>query len=115
MVGNQDRYTPAFKAEVALAALRGARRYTELAGEYGVASGEIAQWVAVLEQGAESLFRQTVGEPGEEAIDVDALYRQIGHLMMERDALARRCESPNGNSDNDDDDRDRPDVLIPQD
>jgi len=113
MVGNQDRFTPAFKAEVALAALRGGRRYPELAGEYGVATGEIAQWVAVLEQGAEALFRHPGTEAGANETDVEALYQQIGRLMMERDALARHCGVPDTNTD--DDDRDRPDVLIPQD
>ncbi|MCG6870393.1 MAG: helix-turn-helix domain-containing protein [Gammaproteobacteria bacterium] len=115
MIGNQDRYTPAFKAEVALAALRGGRRYPELAAEYGVATSEIAQWVAVLEQGAEALFRHPGTEAGADEIDVGALYQQIGRLMMERDALVRRCESPNENSDDDDNNPDRPDVLIPQD
>jgi len=110
---NPDKYLPAFKAEVALAALRGGRHYTELAARFGVTAGEIADWVTVLEQGAETLFRSPTHEAGTDASNIEALYQQIGRLMVERDALARRCGSSNTNDE--DDDRDRPDVLIPQD
>jgi putative transposase len=49
-------HTPAFKAQVALAALKGDRTANELAGQYDVHPTLIHAWKKQLLQGAEALF-----------------------------------------------------------
>ena len=86
---SRRRFKPSFKAEVALAALRGDRTIQDLARQNKVHPTLIAEWRRLLLAGAGSVFER--GAPKEEeGVDVDGLYRKIGQLEMERDFLATR-------------------------
>jgi transposase len=92
MKRTQKKRNPAFKAKVALAAVRGNRTIAELASEFGVHPNQIYNWKKQLLDGAASVF-----EGGDTAVDgvvseaqVDLLYRQIGQLKVENDFLARK-------------------------
>ena len=89
---SRRRFKASFKAEVALAALRGDRtihRGQDLARQHKVHPTLIAEWRRQLLEGAGSVFER--GAPKEEeGVDVDGLYRKIGQLEMERDFLATR-------------------------
>jgi transposase-like protein len=86
---SRRRHKPSFKAEVALAALRGDRTLQDLARQHKIHPTVIAQWRKQLLEGAGSLFER--GAPKEEEkVDVNGLYRKIGQLEMERDFLATR-------------------------
>lgn len=86
---SRRRFKPSFKAEVALAALRGDRTIQDLARQHKVHPTLIAEWRRLLLAGAGSVFER--GAPKEEeSVDVDGLYRKIGQLEMERDFLATR-------------------------
>jgi putative transposase len=84
MAGKRKNHTPAFKAQAALAALKGDRTVNELAGHFGVHPTLIHAWKKQLLAGAEAAF--TNGAKGG-AADADALqrelYEQIGRLKME--------------------------------
>ena len=56
MAGKRKVHTAAFKAQVALAALKGDRTVNELAGHYGVHPTLIHAWKKQLLTGAESIF-----------------------------------------------------------
>ena len=56
MAGKRKVHTAAFKAQVALAALKGDRTVNELAGHYGVHPTLIHGWKKQLLTGAEGLF-----------------------------------------------------------
>ena len=58
-------HTPAFKAKVALAAVRGELTLTELAQQFDVHPNQVTQWKAQLLEGAAGVFgpRRVVGPP----------------------------------------------------
>ena len=49
-------HTPAFKAKVALAAIKGDKTPTDLAQQFDVHSNQITQWKAQLQEGAAGMF-----------------------------------------------------------
>jgi transposase len=69
-------HTPAFKAKVALAAIKGDRTLAQLAEQFDVHANQIAAWKAQLESGA----GPGGGQAGVPAIDVKSLHAKIGEL-----------------------------------
>lgn len=80
-------HSPAFKAKVALAAVRGEKTLAELAQQYDVHPNLINQWRSRLLEGAADVFgaEQTASEP---VIDVTVLHAKIGELTLANDFLA---------------------------
>ena len=81
-------HTPAFKAQVALAAIKGDRTLAQLAEQFDVHSNQITTWKAQLESGAADVFGPDSG-PGaaQPAVDVKSLHAKIGELTLENDFL----------------------------
>jgi putative transposase len=88
----RKQFTAAFKARVALEAVRGVRSVNELAGVYQVHPVQIAAWRKRLVEGAPDLLadgrRRTAGGEGE-ALTAQ-LYQQIGQLKVELDFLKKK-------------------------
>ena len=86
------RYTAAFKAEVALAALTERQPLAELAAHYQLASAQISRWKLQLRQQAAQVFAEAP-TPVAAVPDVEPLYAAIGRLQMEN-ALLKKTLGP---------------------
>ena len=81
-------HTPAFKARVALAAIKGEMTLTELAEHFEVHPNQITTWKAQLQDGAAKVFGPGGGNGAvQPAIDVKSLHAKIGELTLENDFL----------------------------
>ena len=80
-------HTAAFKAKVALAAIKGDRTLSQLAEQFDVHPNQITSWKAQLEGGAATLFGPGVGAAVQPSIDVKTLHAKIGELTLENDFL----------------------------
>src|SRR4051794_31159862 len=88
-------HTPAFKAKVALSAIKGDRTLAELAGQFDVHPNQITSWKAQLEGGAADIFSPGGGNgSAPPAIDVKSLHAKIGELTLENDFWKERSAQP---------------------
>ena len=80
MAGKRKQYTAAFKAQVALAALKGDKTVNELASQYGVHPTLIHDWKRQLLAGAEQVFANGVlaGTAADAEAQKAELFEQIG-------------------------------------
>src|ERR1700675_3844503 len=74
-------HTPAFKAKVALAAIKGDRTLAQLAEQFDVHPNQITSWKAQLEDGAADVFGPGGGNgAAQPAVDMKSLHAKIGEL-----------------------------------
>ena len=80
-------HSPAFKAKVALEALREQESVAEIARRYGLHGNVVANWKRQLAENVERVFEAGVSRDGSEK--EDELLKKIGELTVERDFLAK--------------------------
>lgn len=91
MSGVRRRHSAAFKAKVALEAVRQEKTISQLSGEYGVHPNQITQWKKKLLADMPDIFsgkRKKKARADEEL--QSELYRQIGQLKVELDWLKKK-------------------------
>ena len=93
MSNKRKRHAPAFKAKVALAALKNEETIAELAQRFGVHPTMITSWKRALTDGATDIFDKGNKSRKQAEGQIDELYRHIGQLKVERDFLARKLGS----------------------
>ena len=91
MAGKRKHHTAAFKAQVALAALKGDRTVNELASQYQVHPTLIHGWKKQLLAGAEQVFSNGATAAAYDAEAKKAeLFEQIGRLKMKLEWLKKK-------------------------
>jgi transposase len=81
-------HSPAFKAKVALAAVRGEKTMSEIAEQFDVHPNQISVWRDQLLEGASDVFGDAGKSEATQAIDVKTLHAKIGELTLENDFLS---------------------------
>jgi len=81
-------HSPALKAKVALAAIKGDKTLAELAQQYDVHPNQITSWKAQLVNAAAGLFSSGSAKEATPPVDLKALHAKIGELTLENDFLA---------------------------
>jgi transposase-like protein len=95
MARSRKKHSAAFKAQVALAAVKTDKTINELASQHGVHPTLIHNWKKQLLTGAEDIFSQGSKPAVNDALAVQAeLFEQIGRLKMDLEWLKKKCPSP---------------------
>src|SRR4030088_2333325 len=81
-------HTPAFKAKVALAAIKGEKMLADLAQQFDVHPNQITQWKSQLQEGAVGVFGSDARSDAKvPLLDIKSLHVKIGELTLENDFL----------------------------
>jgi transposase len=97
MSGVRRRHSAAFKAKVALAALREEKTIAQLSGEFGVHQNQITRWKKKVLSELPGLFSSRWQKEVKEKENPESeLYRRIGQLKVELDWLKKKSAQLSG-------------------
>ena len=82
-------HSPALKARVALAAIKGDRTLAQLSEQFDVHVNQITIWKDQLLEGAAEVFERATESESRlrQPVDIQALHAKIGELTLENDFL----------------------------
>ena len=92
MKRKRRKFSAAFKAKVAIEALKERLTLSELAERYEVHPNLISKWKQEFLSNAEAAFTQKKLDKEEPKVDTERLYAKIGRLEMERDFLKKNLD-----------------------
>lgn len=93
MKNARRKFSAAFKAKVAIAAMNNTKTLTELSEEYEVHPVMISKWKNELQKNASGVFTgEKKSEETKSKKKVDELYRQIGKLKVENEWMKKKVE-----------------------
>lgn len=89
----RKRYSAAFKAKVALEAVKKEKTIAQLSSEYGVHPNQINNWRKRLLEELPEIFSSKRKKRQDDTEQLEAeLYRQIGQLKVELDWLKKKSK-----------------------
>ena len=89
MKKTRRRFTAAFKAQVAIEALKERATLSELAVRFELHPNQISAWKQEFLSRSASVFEITDENKREKIVDTEVLYSKIGKLEMGRDYLKK--------------------------
>lgn len=84
------KFTPAFKAKVALEAVKNQQTLAELSKKFEVSAVMISRWKSEFLENMSAAFEKSSDAEGE-SVDTRELYAQIGQLKVENEFLKKSC------------------------
>lgn len=89
-MNKKKKYPPAFKARVALEALKEEKTIAQISAEYEIHSNLVSKWKKQLKDNIASVFEGKTGiEPGVDG-QLDNLYKEIGKLQVQNEWLKKK-------------------------
>ena len=89
MSKKRRNHSAAFKASVAIEAIKGEHTLSELAARFELHQTQIQQWKRQLVEGSKDVFGASERDRKQVESEVKELHAKIGQLTMERDFLSR--------------------------
>jgi transposase len=84
------KFSPSFKAKVALEAVKNQQTLAELSRKFEVNAVMISKWMAEFLENMGAAFEKS-GAVENETVDTQELYAQIGQLKVENEFLKKSC------------------------
>ena len=89
MKRKRHNHLPAFKAKVALAALKGDKTLAELAEKFDIHPNQVNEWRRQLLEQVGTIFSSGEGQQKADAAHLKELHAKIGQLALENDFLSK--------------------------
>lgn len=86
------KFTPEFKAKVALEAVKNQQTLAELGLKFELSPVVISKWKSEFLENMSSVFEKGMKNEEEQGPDVYELYAQIGKLKVENEFLKKSCK-----------------------
>jgi len=91
MVQKRRKHSPAFKAKVSLAAIKGELTINEISSQFGVHPNQISKWKKQAIEDLNSVFSGKRERHKDEQKELtEELYKQIGQLKVELDWVKKK-------------------------
>ena len=90
MKTSRRKHSPAFKAKVALEAIRGEKTIAELAEQFQIHPNQITKWKKQLLNSAQEVFEKgSSNSSSDNSVTIKELHAKIGKLTVENDFLSK--------------------------
>jgi len=86
------KFTPEFKARVALEAIKEKYTLAELSKKFEVSGVMISRWKKEFQANSAAAFNSSSQSEESENVDIEKLYAQIGQLKVENDFLKKTAK-----------------------
>ena len=87
------KFSPSFKAKVALEAAKNQQTLAELSKKFDVNLVMISKWKSDFLEGMSMVFESSAEKEPEESVDSKELYAQIGQLKVENEFLKKTARN----------------------